>query len=75
MLRRIRQARLVTMELAMPKVPNQAETMTTAEFAGAFVQGLPTLSVMERYERRAYSRMKRALAHLHDLELIAQLET
>ena len=74
MLQRIDQARVAVIELAMLKVPNQADTTTTTELAGAFVEALPTLSGIERYERRAYSRKKRALANLHDLQLIAQLK-
>ena len=73
-LQRIDQARVAAIESAMPEVPNQAQTMTTTELAGAFAEALPTLSSIERYERRAYSRMKRALAHLHDLQAIAQLK-
>ena len=58
----------------MLKVPNQADTTTTTALAGAFVEAWPNLSGIERYERRAYSRKKRALAHLHDLQAIAQLK-
>ncbi len=58
----------------MLKVPNQADTTTMTELAGAFAEALPTLSGIEHYERRAYSRKKRALARLHDLQLIAHLK-
>ena len=74
MLQRIDQARVAAIELAMLKVPNQADTTTTTALAGAFVEAWPNLSGIERYERRAYSRKKRALAHLHDLQAIAQLK-
>jgi hypothetical protein len=75
MLQRIDQARVAAIELAMLKVPNQAHTLTTPELAGAFAEALPTLNGIERYERRAYSRKKRALAHMHDLQAIAQLKS
>ena len=74
MLQRIDQARVAAIELAKFKVPNQANTTTTTELTSAFAEALPTLSGIERYERRAYSRKKRALAHLHDLQAIAQLK-
>ncbi len=73
MLQRIDQARVAAIEQATSQVPNQAAT-TTTDLAGAFVEALPTLSGIERYERRVYSRKKRALANLQDLQLIAQLK-
>jgi hypothetical protein len=73
MLQRIDQARVAAIEQAMSEVPKQAEA-TAINLAGAFAEALPTLSGIERYERRIYSRKKRAVAHLHDLQAIAQLK-
>jgi hypothetical protein len=71
-LRRIRRARVAAIEQKIPDASTQLGT--SAEIAHAFVQALPSLSAMERYERRAYSRRKKALAHLHDLQQIARLK-
>jgi len=41
--------------------------------AEAGVCALPVLKRIDRYERRAYSRSKKAMARLNDLRLLSQL--
>jgi hypothetical protein len=71
-LRRIRQARLVTIETA---VGDAADTQSSdaAIAAEAFVSALPLLGRIERYERRAFLRRKKAAARLTDLQMMLEV--
>jgi hypothetical protein len=70
-LQRIRQARVAAIESA--GASNGARTEEATKTANAFLRALPTLSRIDRYERRAYSRHKKALQTLNDLQTMAQL--
>ncbi len=83
-LQRIRRARVALIEMAMAKTgagqaPDSVAPSAPQPNVGAevetFVKALPTLSSMERYERRAYSRGKKALQCFNDLQQIAQLKS
>jgi hypothetical protein len=73
-LQRIDKVRVTAIEQAMSGASDQVDAMATTDLAGAFVEALPTLSGIERYERRAFSRQKKALAHLQDLQQLARLK-
>jgi hypothetical protein len=67
-MQRIRQARVMAIEGEMEDTKGKIY-----ENPSAFVAALPMLYSFERYERRAYSRRKKALQTMSDLQLMAQL--
>ena len=79
-LRRIRRARLTAIEMGMRQAGGSIELPTssspqpggaTTALSDGFIKALPDLQAIERYERRAYSRLKKARAHLACLQLTA----
>jgi hypothetical protein len=89
-LERIRQARGTAIETAMKQTraangepdsaspsahPTHSPPDQMAALPDGFIQALPALQRIERYERRAYSRRKNAVARLHDLRLLQHLKS
>ena len=80
-LQRAGRARLAAIEQAISDADatransarQDSRTETAGTTADAFARALPALKQIERYERRAYSRRKRAVARLNDLRLFSQL--
>jgi len=80
---RIRQARTAMFEQAMRETPAEDGTASKQDsrlssidipIVDAFVRALPTLGRIERYERRAYARRKKALTRLEDLKAMAAIQ-
>jgi hypothetical protein len=77
-LQRVHQARVVTIEAARTGARvagGEATSSPPKELIERFVVALPILSAMERYERRACSRQRKALAQYNDLRLIEKLKS
>jgi hypothetical protein len=76
-LQRARQTRVVAIETARPVacIGGSEATSPANGLAERFVVALPTLSAIERYERRAWSRQRKALAQCNDLRLIEELKS
>ncbi|MEJ2375943.1 MAG: hypothetical protein P8Y71_11175 [Pseudolabrys sp.] len=82
-LERIRQARGTAIETAMKQTraangePTSPARPLPADqkLPDGFIKALPALQRIERYERRAYSRRKNAVARLHDLRLLQHLKS
>jgi hypothetical protein len=86
--RRAQQARLVAINMAMSETDNNIPQVEVTEkvssshavnggdtrTAEAFVRALPVLRQIERYERRAYSRRKKAAARLNDLRSLSRVD-
>jgi hypothetical protein len=82
-LQRISKARTAMIEMSMRQAPaddreafNETSRLSSidAPIVDAFVRAFPTLSRIERYERRALARRKKVLARLEDLQVMASIQ-
>jgi hypothetical protein len=75
-LQRALRARVATIETAKAMACiGGGEATSSPDLVERFVAALPTLSAIERYERRAWSRQRKALARCNDLRLIEELKS
>ena len=87
MLQRIQQARLAAINMGINEIDKRNRSVAAVgnaaephgvggaetPIADAFVVALPLLRRIELYERRAYSRRKKAMTRLDDLRIFSQL--